>query len=503
MKKLTAFIMTIVILITIGIPALSVSAAVSWPSLSKSSYCEFTAEKKISVYRDSKFNTRGTSSPAASYDAYIAKNDICKIYKITSSYVYLAYPTSSGYKCGYIKRSALFNVSAPSESVTSKGKVTTYKSASTSSEYGYVAKGDKVYKVGTNGNYTRVIYQAASGSRAYKLGYVTTSKYNNNVNGNVLVNVTKDFAGKKITIKSVENGKYLCADVNIKNTPVYSKKNSASSGESFTVTKITEDGWVGLKANVNGKYLSVNNDSDSKSVRATASKVQSWECFRIYQKGSDYYIKAQANNMWLSVRTDESGSPVRACVSNASTWERFEISVYIDVSETAKKTMAKMDKLMNGTAKLHYGDSTASAKVNTKWNNWKKSVWGSECKGFATAVFYELYGYNIAAAYWGNNRHKLDINSSKTTTVFSIKRPDTEKELKSYLSKAQPGDFIQMSKSSSQHSMIVYSVTDDGIWIYDANSDWANTIKKQFREWSYFYKYMGSSSYGISLYRAK
>lgn len=503
MKKFVAIILSVITLLTIGAPALSASAAESWPSLSKSSYCEFTAEKKINVYCDSACKTQGTSSPKKAYNAYIAKNDVCKIYKITSSYVYLAYPTSSGYKSGYIKRSALFNVSAPSESVKSKGKVTTYKAANTSSEYGYVAKGDRVYKVGTSGKYTRIIYQAASGNRAYKLGYVTTSKYNSSINGNVLVDVTKNFAGKKINIKSVENGKYLSAYIDVKNAPVYAKLSKASTWETYAVTKITDDGWVGLKCVANGKYLSVNNDSDSKSVGATASKVQAWECFRIYQKGSDYYIKAQANKNWLSVRTDEKNIPVRACVSKASTWERFEISVFVDISETAKKTMAKMDKLMDGTAKLHYGNSTASAKVNTKWNNWKSSVWGYQCKGFATAVFYELYGYNIAACYWGKARHTLDINSSKTKTVFSIKRPDTVKELKSYLSKAQPGDFIQMSKSSSQHSMIVYSVTDNGIWIYDANSDWNNTIKKQFREWSYFYDYMGSSSYGISLYRAK
>ncbi len=156
-------------------------AAASWPGLSKSSYCEFTATKNINVYRNSACTTRGTSSPAKSYSAYIAKNDVCKIYKITTSYVDLAYPTSSGYKRGYIKRSHLLGVSAPAEAVTSKGKVTTYKTASTASYHGYVAKGDKVYKVGASGSYTYIIYQAKSGKRAYKLAYVQTAKYNNGI----------------------------------------------------------------------------------------------------------------------------------------------------------------------------------------------------------------------------------------------------------------------------------------------------------------------------------
>jgi len=179
-KKLLSVLLIVTTLITTTSIALTASAATSWPSLSSSSYCEFTAGSNINVYRDSSFKKRGTAYPAKSYSAYVESGDVCRIYKINSSYVYLAYPTSSGYKEGYIKRSALFNVSSPSEAVTSKAQVTTYKTAGGSS-YGYVAKGDKVYKVGTSGNYTRVIYQARSGNRAYKLAYVTSANYNSKI----------------------------------------------------------------------------------------------------------------------------------------------------------------------------------------------------------------------------------------------------------------------------------------------------------------------------------
>ena len=156
------------------IPAVS---AASWPGLSASAYCEFTASKTINAYRNSSCTTRGTYSPAKSYNAYIAKNDVCYIQNITSSCITLKYPTSSGLKTAFIKRSDLFSVSAPTEVLTSKAKVTTYKYDGGAS-YGYIDKGDKVYIVGTSGSYYAVIYQAKSGNRAYKLGYITQSGYN-------------------------------------------------------------------------------------------------------------------------------------------------------------------------------------------------------------------------------------------------------------------------------------------------------------------------------------
>lgn len=176
--KITAIMLIAVMLVPMF--AAQALAAASWPSLSSSKYCEFTAASSINVYRDTSCTVRGTSSPAKSYNAYISKNDVCRILKITSSYVELQYPTSSGYRTGYIKRSALLGVSAPTASVTSQGKVTTYTTAGGKS-YGYVAKGDTVYACGQSGQYTAVIYQAKSGSRAYKLAYVKTSEYNSTI----------------------------------------------------------------------------------------------------------------------------------------------------------------------------------------------------------------------------------------------------------------------------------------------------------------------------------
>ena len=164
----------------------------------------------------------------------------------------------------------------------------------------------------------------------------------------------------------------------------------------------------------------------------------------------------------------------------------------VTLSFTVKATL---DTLVAGSGVL------GNFKANTKWGNHMSASYGIQCKGFATAVFDKLYGHNIGP-YPSSARHTISINSSKTSVVFSMMRPD-KATLASKFQSAKSGDFIQMSKSTSQHSMIVYSVSSSGVTVYDANSDGANTIKKQVRDWTYFYDYMGSSSYGISVYRSK
>jgi len=99
--------------------AITASATYAFPSLSSTKYCEFKAAANIPVYSDSACSTRGTSSPAQSYNAEVYNDDTCQIIKITSSYIELKYPTTSGLKTGYIKRNALISVSEPTDMLSS------------------------------------------------------------------------------------------------------------------------------------------------------------------------------------------------------------------------------------------------------------------------------------------------------------------------------------------------------------------------------------------------
>lgn len=227
-KKIVSIALILVTLISSF--AISASAATAYPSFSTSSYCEFTANKTIYVYRNSSLTTRGTCSPAKSYNAYICSGDVCKIYKITSSYIKLAYPTSSGYKTAYAKRSDIIASASAVEYISSSaGKVSTYKYANTNSYYGYVATGDKVYKAGTNGSFTHIMYPAKSGNRSYKLAYVTTSTYNNGIKKvPSSTNLLFPMKGSITRSSSVKTNGYYCDYKAAKGTKIYAPANGTA-----------------------------------------------------------------------------------------------------------------------------------------------------------------------------------------------------------------------------------------------------------------------------------
>lgn len=175
-NRVCALLMAAILIISI-LPA-NAFAAAPWPTLSASRYCEMISPGQIPVYRYPSLTTRGTASPARSYNSYVSKNDKIYIYEITDDYTKLSLPTSSGRKIGYVKTSTLLGVSTPTEVVTSRAKITTYQYASTSTPYGFIAANDTVYKLGTTkSGYVLVLYNAASGSRAYKAGFITKADY--------------------------------------------------------------------------------------------------------------------------------------------------------------------------------------------------------------------------------------------------------------------------------------------------------------------------------------
>ncbi len=169
-------------------------------------------------------------------------------------------------------------------------------------------------------------------------------------------------------------------------------KSKASTWETFTVTSLTSDGWVGFKSLTNGKNLTANRDVNNTPVRASASKLQSWECFRIYQKGNDFYIKAQVNNKWLCVRVDMNGAPVQAYAGSPSSWERFSINVngqgqYVSFSEIVKTATENGLKANSSAFK-------ALLSINSKYAS---KLTSSQKKG-AVVFMFEGVGNNNSAS---------------------------------------------------------------------------------------------------------
>ncbi|MGN1030904.1 MAG: hypothetical protein ACI4PQ_04805 [Butyricicoccaceae bacterium] len=96
----------------------------------------------------------------------------------------------------------------------------------------------------------------------------------------------------------------------------------------------------------------------------------------------------------------------------------------------------------------------------------------SQCMAFAREIYSRLFGTVACWDYSGNPKTSAD--SGKFTKVGQISS-FSESEVRSLMSKAQPGDVLQTNKPK-QHSMIVVSTDETGFTVYDANWAGSNVV---------------------------
>lgn len=171
--------------------------------------------------------------------------------------------------------------------------------------------------------------------------------------------VTSEFAGKFVAIKSNEVNQYVYAD-----------DNGAFANRSNPILyEVVRGnyGAVGFRA-PNGKFLCTDLNAGDSRYAPLAAKYQdrdvlTWESFRIFRKGSDYYIQSQATGKWVqAVASGDTNHTVKAAARAASTWERFDISAstIINGEFFIRSTLTKK---ANKVLDVYYGkDSTKYAK---------------------------------------------------------------------------------------------------------------------------------------------
>ena len=478
----------------------SVSAASTTPydALSSSCYAKvFTlaTSGRQTVYTKSDLKTPGNNTGACNAWIDCAADELWLMdVGVTNGqyWAHVSYPVSSGRRTGFIPLSALTSNSHAVKS-TSSGKFycSPRLGKAVSSSY-YVAASDVIWLVAVNGSQVQLLYPTSSG---YRLAWAAKSDYVKYCGtlSNDPVDVTAQFAGKTITLQSVENGNYLCAEGNDTNVPLCANRNSASTWETFTVSKMTSDGWVGIQA-YNGKYLSAMANATDTPIRAAASNLLSWECFRIYQKGNDYYLKAQVNGKWLCVRVDQSNAPVQAYAGAASTWERLTIRIVQSKEEQA--VQERLNSIANGTLTIN---SSTVMKVGSTFTGYRAS---EECKGYAKNVFYLCFGIHPGSTQPRSNGVNYLLYETAGMTRLGSVTTKSESDVANLFVKARPGDFVQIRRSGgSSHSAIVYSVTSTGVTFLEANLDWNNTVSMKPYTWADLNKNAAMSVYTASDYQ--
>ena len=165
---------------------------------------------------------------------------------------------------------------------------------------------------------------------------------------------------------------------------------------------------------------------------------------------------------------------------------------------------------MNGFSSSISVKAINQSEVETKLNSlmeqyvgttWNGDYYGIQCKGFANLIFYKLFGVTHIGPYVEPDKYYIASPSGATEVGRLDFSNMSQNGAKSLLQKGYPGDFIQVRRRGKTygHSMILVASDENGITVFDCNSDGKNGVKKYYVTYSDFY----SKNSAMSLYHAK
>ena len=170
-------------------------------------------------------------------------------------------------------------------------------------------------------------------------------------------------------------------------------------------------------------------------------------------------------------------------------------SINVSAANTSS-VEAKINSLMNTYVGTYW---TKDGKPSSNYQD-SKYYYGWQCKGFANYVFNEIFGKGNIGSYDGNKYYIPNPQGAYEIGRIWNFSQDATGVVSELLKKGMPGDFIQVRRRGKDdgHSMIVVSVNNDGIKVFDCNSDGKCGVRSYDISWSSF----TSKNIGLSLYHA-
>ncbi|MBR3570832.1 MAG: hypothetical protein IKN96_08590 [Oscillibacter sp.] len=123
-----------------------------------------------------------------------------------------------------------------------------------------------------------------------------------------LIEVTRIFIGKTVTLKAKVNGCYLSVNKDSPTGDMLCQVTLAQAWEEFATAE-SYDGNIGLRG-VNGKWLSAN-VNDGAELLSNGRELSGWERFRVYKSGDNYYIQSVQNGNLVVANVRGEGEAVR------------------------------------------------------------------------------------------------------------------------------------------------------------------------------------------------
>ncbi len=263
----------------------------------------------------------------------------------------------------------------------------------------------------------------------------------------------------KYELHNVGSGKVMTANPISKQSDIYVTGDANSTTQLFSIQKNSDGSFRILSASKNSLAVDANPSSGADIILWTANGTDCQDFVAKKLSSGAYEIRLKANpDMAL---TESGNGDVRLCAYTGATSQQWKLS---DNSEDTAAATAKLKSIM----KLYPDGKSLGSGY---------SFGGAgQCMGFGREVFYRMYGDTAKWNYDGSAKSSAD---GKLYTVTARSSSYSASSIKTLISKAKPGDILQMD-SPKMHTMVFVSRDSDGFTVYDANWTGPNEVSVRY-----------------------
>ncbi|MDO4174189.1 MAG: RICIN domain-containing protein [Eubacteriales bacterium] len=314
---------------------------------------------------------------------------------------------------------------------------------------------------------------AAAENLTFGTTYVAPSDTNN---GGTAIAHSGVTAGTYI-VRNVGTGSVMTAGGADKQANVYAASSTGSESQRFTIQN-----------NSDGSFQIVSSQNTALTVdvhpRAGATAIL-WSA---NQTDCQTFVAVQESDGVYSFRLASDGSLALEVVDGD-----IRLNHYSGASTQQWKLSTGTEDTAAATAKLA---SIMTVHPDGKSLGSSYSFGGaSQCMGFGREVFYRMYGETAKWGYDGSPKSSADAKLYKITASSSSYSASS---IQSLISKAKPGDILQMN-SPKMHTMVFVSSDSSGFTVYDANWTGPNKVSVRYVKYG---AWSSRNSKGITLLHA-
>jgi hypothetical protein len=128
--------------------------------------------------------------------------------------------------------------------------------------------------------------------------------------------------GNTVVLQSVQNGLYASARADNSNN-VMAQASVNGGWETFNIVD-GGSGFVALKSQMNGQYVSARTNLTNSPLQAVATSIGPWEQFKfVLQSNGSYALLSNANGKYVTAFVSHTNTPLLAIASTPGAWEYF------------------------------------------------------------------------------------------------------------------------------------------------------------------------------------